>query len=336
MSIDVDQSLLERALTILRDSDDYGSIKRDLDEYFREDDWADVTAGDGPFALAFTRNLEEGGWLPQSDLEPLWSAVALADPQQPSTSDDLHRLLKKTIAAFKDASPDGDAAVDEPAGFESVTEMTGANYAGWQQGYDPDEQVWKYRDPSSGQWRESHQAFPPITPGSRIFRIGERTFLPDGDAELELWPHPDIADTYYDSTGTYDLMGNPVAPTELRSPTDKPTSDDPFAWVIAEHAERLSAAWGAQWGTYLSEQLDHRWGSGWQANPAEDKQAWLADLMPEFVPDRAAATEIDLDKLAADLVRESIAEVEGAESLSEADLVVAIAAVRKNLEESHD
>jgi hypothetical protein len=219
MSIDVDQLLLERALAILRESGDYRDLKLNLDEYFQDDGWADTADSGGPFALAFTRNVEdEGGWLPQGDLATFWDTVARADPEQPSTADDFHRLLRDTIEAWQNAPPD--PAGDGPAEFQSVTDMTDANYAGWQQGYDPDEQVWKYRDPDDGLWRESHEAFPLVAPGSRIFRIGERTLVSDGTAEWQVWAYPDIADTYYDADDTYDLLGNVMPPVTEAAEAD--------------------------------------------------------------------------------------------------------------------
>ena len=210
MGIGVDQSQVERVLAIVRDSDEYRAVKAALDEYFQDDGWADSAETGGPFALAFTRNSEsEGGWLPQSELAPFWAAVASADPAQPSESDDLHRLFLSMIATWQGAASAPDA--ETASGFQDVTDVPGVNYAGWQQGYDPVEQVWKYRDPSTGQWSESQQAFPPVAPGSLIFHIGPRTFRVEGDAEREVWPHPETADNYYDATTTYDLMGNAVA-----------------------------------------------------------------------------------------------------------------------------
>lgn len=222
MGISVEVSQLERALAIVRDSEEYRAVKVALDEYFPQDDWADIAETNGPFALAFTRNSEtEGGWLPQGELDGFWAAVASADPERPSQSDDLHRLLLSTIAAWQGVPAAEPGA--EAAGYQNVTDMAGANYAGWQQGYDPDQQAWKYRDPSSGQWRESHLAFPPVAPGSRIFRIGDRTFRTEGDGEHEVWPHPDAADDYYDTNGTYDLMGNAVVAAEekIGEPVDQ-------------------------------------------------------------------------------------------------------------------
>jgi hypothetical protein len=118
-----------------------------------------------------------------------------------------------------------------------------------------------------------------------------------------------------------------------------PTAEDtePDGWVSDTHAGQLAATWGDQWRTHLGEQLDHRWGTNWQDNPTEHKQAWLTDLLPELLtpPADGAEAEVDLDRLAQELVRETVTEVAGAESLSEEELAAAIAAVRRNLEESN-
>jgi hypothetical protein len=227
MSISVDQSLLERALAILRESDDYRDLKQDLDEYFPDDSWANTADSSGPFANAFTRNVEdEDGWLPQADLSTFWEAVErVADPEHASSSDDLHGLLREMIEAWQNAA--SAPAADEPAEFQSVTEMPGDNYVGWQQGYDPVEQVWKYRDPADGFWRETQDAFPPAATGSGIFSIGERMFVSDGTAESQVWPYPDIADTYYDADQTYDLMGNVIPPVTEDLVTEEPVTEEP-------------------------------------------------------------------------------------------------------------
>lgn len=223
MSIVVDQSLVERVLAILRDSDDYESIRRDLDEYFHQESWVDTATSDGPFALAFTLNQDEGGWLAQGELAAFWHAVELADPRQPSDADALHQLLREMIAGWRTASPD--PAGSEQAGFQSVSDMSGANYAGWQQGYDPEAQVWKYRDPRDGLWREGHEAFPAVAPGSRIFRIGAATFRSEGDGERQVWPHPDVAGTYYDATDSYDLLGNVIVANAKQPAADATAAD---------------------------------------------------------------------------------------------------------------
>ena len=56
-------------------------------------------------------------------------------------------------------------------------------------------------------------------------------------------------------------------------------SGDEFGWVAADQRDFLQQRWGQDWPALLSQDLDTRWGSGWQANPDEHKAAWLADLI---------------------------------------------------------
>ncbi|GAA4416889.1 hypothetical protein GCM10023148_14420 [Actinokineospora soli] len=112
-----------------------------------------------------------------------------------------------------------------------------------------------------------------------------------------------------------------------------------FDWVPAEIAERLSSAWGQDWQTPLGQQLDYRWGEGWEQHPDDHKAAWLPDLVDELlapadeIPDQpgapaepAAATPEPAgagDFSAEDIksaVDEVLAEVPGAENLSEEEL----------------
>lgn len=73
---------------------------------------------------------------------------------------------------------------------------------------------WKYRGPNGGPWLAGEVAFPPVAPGSRIFRVGALSFLSDGNGERQVWPHPSVADAYYDAANTYDLVGNVVTAAE--------------------------------------------------------------------------------------------------------------------------
>ena len=133
-------------------------------------------------------------------------------------------------------------------------------------------------------------------------------------------------------------------------------SADRFDWVPAEHQARLAAAWGPEWATYLAEQVDHRWGEGWEANPAEHKQYWLSDLVEELlnpqadaepaaepVAEPAAGTaaepvaddyeEVDVDELVEALVADSVAKIDGADELSEEDLAEVRATIRATVME---
>jgi hypothetical protein len=128
-----------------------------------------------------------------------------------------------------------------------------------------------------------------------------------------------------------------------------------FGWVGAQHQERLAAAWGPEWSTYLAQQLDYRWGEAWDASPADHKQSWLDGLIDELMTpatepviaetpaaegtektatEGAAAgefEEVELDQLAEMLVADTVAEIEGADGLSAEDLAEVTAAVRNNI-----
>jgi hypothetical protein len=92
----------------------------------------------------------------------------------------------------------------------------------------------------------------------------------------------------------------------------------------------LADAWGERWRAYLVEQLDARWGAGWQTNPDDHKRSWLTDLLPTLLG--PADDGVDLNRLAEEAVRANIKNVPGADLLSEAQLAAAIAQVRANLE----
>ncbi|MFL6120472.1 hypothetical protein [Actinophytocola sp.] len=72
--------------------------------------------------------------------------------------------------------------------------------------------------------------------------------------------------------------------------------EDPFDWVPDEQSGRLTQAWGGDWQTHLDPQLTARWGADWQSHPADHKQAWLTDLLPELLGTRDAT---DLNAAAA-------------------------------------
>ena len=123
-------------------------------------------------------------------------------------------------------------------------------------------------------------------------------------------------------------------------------SGDRFDWVPAEHQARLAAAWGPDWTTYLTEQVDYRWGEGWEANPAEHKQYWLSDLVEELLnppsdaepaPEEVAepATddyeEVDVDQLVEALVADAVTRIDGADELSGEDMAEVRATIRANV-----
>jgi hypothetical protein len=59
--------------------------------------------------------------------------------------------------------------------------------------------------------------------------------------------------------------------------------EDPFDWVTDEQSGRLAAAWGGDWHAHLDTALTARWGADWQAQPADHKQSWLTDLLPDLL-----------------------------------------------------
>jgi hypothetical protein len=56
-------------------------------------------------------------------------------------------------------------------------------------------------------------------------------------------------------------------------------AEDEFGWVGDEARTVLEGWWGSDWRTSLSQDLDLRWGAGWQAHPDEHKTAWLHELI---------------------------------------------------------
>lgn len=83
------------------------------------------------------------------------------------------------------------------------------------------------------------------------------------------------------------LMPELLAPSGQQQ--SAPVTEDPYAWVPEASRQRMTTAWGNDWATYLGQQLDYRWGTDWQGNPTEHKQAWLEALLPELLPDTTAA-----------------------------------------------
>jgi hypothetical protein len=128
-----------------------------------------------------------------------------------------------------------------------------------------------------------------------------------------------------------------------------------FDWVPAEQADRLRSAWGPDWQQHLGDQLDHRWGADWESHPAEHKATWLPEVVDdlltpaEAIPAQADSPEQEQQQDRAqdqtqeqaaagfsareidDAVSAAIAEVPGAEDLSEADLAEIRAAVAEAL-----
>lgn len=119
---------------------------------------------------------------------------------------------------------------------------------------------------------------------------------------------------------------------------------DEFAWVPTDQAGRMQRAHGDGWRAWLGPVLVSRWGAEWAKHPVEHRQYWLTGLLDELLATQPAPTtgtakaepsqEIDLNALAEEMVAESIAEIEGAETLSSEERAAMVAAVRQNLAEA--
>lgn len=83
--------------------------------------------------------------------------------------------------------------------------------------------------------------------------------------------------------GEFARYGVTIVPAQAAGPSGAPASSeesgDEFGWVAADQREFLQRQWGQDWPALLAQDLDARWGGGWQANPGEHKAAWLADLI---------------------------------------------------------
>lgn len=214
---------LKKVLGILNSQSDYRSLKQDLDNYFPDSSWADMdgATSEGSFARAFT--LEGAGWLTTQEIALFWNCVDIApDPaavESLNSTNDLYGFLLNKINYWKNPTA-STAASTAAATSEDATDVEGENYWGWKQRWESAEGVWKYSN--GGPWMESHLAFPPVAPASRIFRVSysdgtERTFLADGSGEREVWPwnpstdpSPNPPYAYYDSLERYDATGAAV------------------------------------------------------------------------------------------------------------------------------
>jgi hypothetical protein len=114
---------------------------------------------------------------------------------------------------------------------------------------------------------------------------------------------------------------------------------DRFAWLSQAQVERLTTGWGDQWREYLGQQLDYRWGAGWEATYAtEGSQGYLDALIEEWLPGQsgAPAQQASIDQLSPEdatrLIDEAIADavknIPGADELTAEELAEVAAAVR--------
>lgn len=138
---------------------------------------------------------------------------------------------------------------------------------------------------------------------------------------------------------------------QLRSgPADdgaEQATGDPLGWVTQEQRDYLESAWGTAWPDSLTEYLNGNWGAGWEQHPDDHKAAWLQDLIHTWsaqgpaetpaegqaVPAEAAegqaapaeAADVEIppevaEELVDSALKEVLAEIPGAEELSEEEI----------------
>jgi hypothetical protein len=120
-----------------------------------------------------------------------------------------------------------------------------------------------------------------------------------------------------------------------------PVEDTPFGWVDDDQAAQLAAAWGGDWQPPLGEQLTARWGEGWESNPAEHKQAWFVDLLPELLPENdsegaspdavPSAVEQEVSAILDQVLDDELANLDADGDLSAEELNAAMAELRAEL-----
>jgi hypothetical protein len=139
----------------------------------------------------------------------------------------------------------------------------------------------------------------------------------------------------------------PVAPVAT-TPTDR------FGWLAEQQVRRLTEGWGDGWRGYLGEQLDYRWGAGWEATyGTEGSQGYLDQLIDEWLPQEPVAqpepqqpiaqqpepqeaqlSPEELDQLIAEAIQDNIKTVPGADELTDEELAEVAAELRAELSES--
>jgi hypothetical protein len=211
------------------------------------------------------------------------------------TPDEFPQLLREQAAAFDpamveeflEALPDaGDGAL---AGLlELEDQMPGLYWA-----YNTQEEVPAEGDPFD--WVDQDQA----SRLSAAWGNDWRTYLAD---QLSLrWSdgwQANPAD--HKQAWLTDLLPELLGESDEAERTE--LDEDPFGWLTDEQSARLASAWGGDWRNVLDEQLTARWGADWQSHPAEHKQAWFVDLLPELLPD---AGELPADPGAQEAIPDS-------------------------------
>lgn len=161
------------------------------------------------------------------------------------------------------------------------------------------------------------------------------------------------AQVLQDSPATYwQLVRAQLAAARAQQPAAQPApvqSVDRFGWLADRQAQTLAGAWGDQWQGYLGQQLDYRWGAGWEATYARtDSQGHLDQLIAEWVPQQPGArqpvrqqateqepevelTPTELAEIVDEAVEEGIRTVPGADELSEPEIAEIAAEVRAEM-----
>jgi hypothetical protein len=150
------------------------------------------------------------------------------------------------------------------------------------------------------------------------------------DGVRPVWKY---ARTLQDSSGTYWQLRKAQLAQAPGQPVDR------FGWVADRQAQALAAAWGDQWQGYLGQQLDYRWGAGWEATYARtDSQGYLDQLIAEWLPQpvqrEVAAQPVvpaDLERSIDQAIAEAVATIPGAADLTEQELAEVRATVRAEL-----
>lgn len=96
------------------------------------------------------------------------------------------------------------------------------------------------------------------------------------------------------------------------TPATQPPEEGRFAWVYdAGLVDRLALVLSYQpqdYDSHLGPYLERTWGPGWEEHPAGHRQAWLSQLLEDFLQQRAGATDGQAREWAAEPVAQPSAE----------------------------
>lgn len=114
-------------------------------------------------------------------------------------------------------------------------------------------------------------------------------------------------------------------------PAPESAGVDRFAWLGRRQVQRLSDGWGGDWQQYLGQQLDYRWGAGWEATYAtEGSQGYLDALIAEWLPERPAPAPTaaltatlsadEMNRLIDEAIQKAVRDIPGAGQITAEDL----------------